>query len=69
MRKQTVENVEPVKILQGQIIVEEGQLISRDIYRQLGLVGVLDNERFIQPFVGLAFAYLFIISILVLLFL
>ena len=53
MRKQTVENVEPIKILQGQIIVEEGQLISRDIYRQLGLVGVLDNERFIQPFVGL----------------
>ena len=55
MRKQTVENVESVKILQGQIIVEEGQLISRDIHRQLGLVGVLDNERFIQPFVGLAF--------------
>ena len=54
MRKKTVENVEPVKILQGQIIVEEGQLTSRDIYRQLGLVGVLDNERFIQPFVGLA---------------
>lgn len=55
MRKRTVENVESVKILQGQIIVEEGQLISRDIHRQLGLVGVLDNERFIQPFVGLAF--------------
>jgi cyclic-di-AMP phosphodiesterase PgpH len=55
MRKQTVENVESVKILQGQIIVEEGQLISRDIHRQLGLVGVLDNERFIQPFVGLTF--------------
>src|SRR3954447_1143696 len=55
MRKQTVENVESVKILQGQIIVEEGQLISRDIHRQLGLVGVLNNERFIQPFVGLAF--------------
>ena len=69
MRKQTVENVEPVKILQGQIIVEEGQLISRDIYRQLGLVGVLDNERFIQPFVGLALLIFIIISILVLLFL
>ena len=59
MRKKTVENVEPVKILQGQIIVEEGQLISRDIYRQLGLVGVLDNERFIQPFVGLACLYFY----------
>ena len=69
MRKQTVENVESVKILQGQIIVEEGQLISRDIYRQLGLVGVLDNERFIQPFVGLAFLIFLLSSILVLLFL
>ena len=61
LRKKTVENVEPVKILQGQIIVEEGQLISRDIYRQLGLVGVLDNERFIQPFVGLALLILLLL--------
>ncbi len=46
MRKQAMEDVEPVKILQGQIIVEEGQLINRDIYRQLELVGLLDNERY-----------------------
>ncbi len=64
MRKQTIENVEPVKILQGQIIVEEGQLISRDLYRQLGLVGVLDHERFIQPFVGLALLiFLILVSV------
>ena len=36
------------------MIVEENQLISRDIYRQLELVGLLDNDRSIQPFVGLA---------------
>jgi cyclic-di-AMP phosphodiesterase PgpH len=64
MRKQAVENVEPVKILQGQIIVEEGQLINRDIFRQLGLVGVLDNERFIQPFVGLTFLILLLLAAL-----
>ena len=50
MRKQAVESVEPIKILQGQIIVEESQLISRDIYRQLELVGMLDNERFYSAF-------------------
>lgn len=54
MRNQAIESVEPVKILQGQIIVEENQLISRDIYRQLELVGVLDNDRSSQPFIGLA---------------
>ncbi len=53
LRQQTVESVEPVKILQGQIIVEENQLISRDIYRQLELVGLLDSVNSIQPFVGL----------------
>ncbi|WNS74340.1 HD family phosphohydrolase [Bacillus sp. DTU_2020_1000418_1_SI_GHA_SEK_038] len=53
MRQQAVETVEPVKILQGQIIVEEQHLISRDIYRQLDLIGLLDNNNSIQPFVGL----------------
>ncbi len=64
MRKQAVENVKPVKILQGQIIVEEGQLINRDIFRQLGLVGVLDNERFIQPFIGLTFLIFLLLAAL-----
>lgn len=53
LRQLTRESVEPVKILQGQIIVEENQLISPDIYRQLDLVGLLDNENSILPFVGL----------------
>ena len=53
MRKQAIENVEPVMILQGQIIVEENQLVSRDIYRQLELAGLLKNERSYLPFIGL----------------
>lgn len=61
MRKQAVETVEPIKILQGQIIVEENQLISRDVYRQLDLVGMLDNNRSFQPFVGLALLVLVIL--------
>jgi cyclic-di-AMP phosphodiesterase PgpH len=64
MRNQAIESVEPVKILQGQIIVEENQLISRDIYRQLDLVGLLDNDRSIQPFIGLTlFIFLFLTAL------
>ncbi|WP_075982343.1 HD family phosphohydrolase [Bacillus massilinigeriensis] len=60
-RQQAIEAVEPVRILQGQIIVEENQLISRDIYRQLKLVGFLDNEIAIQPFIGLGLLVIIIL--------
>lgn len=63
-RQQAVESVEPVKILQGQIIVEEQQLISRDVYRQLELIGLLDNDNSVQPFVGLALITLIILAAL-----
>ncbi|MHC0035870.1 HD family phosphohydrolase [Pseudoneobacillus sp. C159] len=53
LRQQTIENVEPVRILQGQIIVEQGKFVDRDIYRQLMLVGKLGSEKAIQPFIGL----------------
>jgi cyclic-di-AMP phosphodiesterase PgpH len=53
LRQQAREGVEPVKILQGQIIVEENQLINPEIYRQLELVGLLDNENSQLPFLGL----------------
>lgn len=62
LRQQAVESVEPVKILQGQIIVEESQLISRDVYRQLELVGMLDSVNSIQPFIGLALIIVVLLS-------
>ncbi|VEF47757.1 7TM receptor with intracellular metal dependent phosphohydrolase [Bacillus freudenreichii] len=46
--------VEPVKILQGQIIVQEGHLIDRDIYRQLDMLGLLKSKPTVKPFIGLA---------------
>lgn len=52
LRKQAAENVEPVKILQGQILVEEGELINREIYRQLKLVGLLNNDKSPKPFLA-----------------
>lgn len=53
LRQQAAENVEPVKILQGQIIVEEGELINQDIFRRLKLVGLLNNDTSFKPLVGL----------------
>ncbi|PLS15409.1 hypothetical protein CVD28_22950 [Bacillus sp. M6-12] len=52
-RQKALESVEPVKILQGQIIVVEGQLVDREIYRKLELTGVLGEDNTSQPFVGL----------------
>lgn len=64
LRQQAIESVEPVKILQGQIIVEEQQLISRDVYRQLELIGMLDSNNSVQPFLGLALITLIILAAL-----
>jgi putative nucleotidyltransferase with HDIG domain len=63
-RQQAIDEVEPVKILQGQIIVEEGQLITREIYRQLELVGILDNDSALQPFSGLGILIIIMISVI-----
>ncbi|PKG21784.1 HD family phosphohydrolase [Niallia nealsonii] len=62
LRQQAVDNVDPVKILQGQIIVEEGQLISREVYRQLELVGLLANENSIQSYLGLGMMILAVLA-------
>ncbi|MDQ1144998.1 putative nucleotidyltransferase with HDIG domain [Bacillus sp. SORGH_AS 510] len=62
LRNQAVESVEPVKILQGQVIVEEGELITQDIYRQLKLTGLLNNEKSFKPFIGLIVLVTIILS-------
>ena len=63
-RLQAEESVEPVKILQGQIIVEEGELVSRETFRQLKLTGLLDNTNTLKPYIGLAlFVIIFIAAI------
>ncbi|WP_338750186.1 HD family phosphohydrolase [Bacillus sp. FJAT-52991] len=52
-RKEAMENVEPVRILQGQVIVQEGHLIDRETYRQLELLGLLKNDPSYKPVIGL----------------
>ena len=53
LRQLAVEDVEPVRILQGQIIVEEGELIDQEIYRQLELLGLVNSDASLMPFIGL----------------
>ncbi|TDQ41736.1 HD family phosphohydrolase [Aureibacillus halotolerans] len=48
------DDIEPVMIQLGQLIVREGQLVDREIYRELDLVGVLDHSSNPLPFIGLA---------------
>ncbi|PLS01190.1 HD family phosphohydrolase [Neobacillus cucumis] len=62
LRQQAAESVEPVKILQGQIIAEEGELINQDIYRQLKLVGLINNDHSYKPFIGLVVLITIILS-------
>ncbi|HLO13080.1 MAG TPA: HDIG domain-containing protein, partial [Pseudoneobacillus sp.] len=62
LRNQAVESVEPVKILQGQVIVEEGELITQDIYRQLKLAGLLSTEKSFKPFIRLIVLVTIILS-------
>ncbi|MBD1382106.1 HD family phosphohydrolase [Metabacillus arenae] len=64
-RKQAADSVQPVQIKQGTIIVEENELISREVYRKLELVGLLKDKEPYKPFVGLAIMILLILGALV----
>lgn len=46
-------SIEPTRILQGQVIVQEGQIIDREVYRQLKLLGMLTNQSSMKPILGL----------------
>jgi len=61
-RQLAIDGVKEAQIKQGQILVEENELINREIYRKLGLVGLLDDQQSIKPFLGLGIFVLLIIS-------
>ncbi|MBD7906857.1 HD family phosphohydrolase [Sporosarcina gallistercoris] len=52
--KQARDSIEPTRILQGQVIVREGQVIDKEIYRQLEVTGLLTNQTSAKPIVALA---------------
>ncbi|MGI2326547.1 HD family phosphohydrolase [Planococcus sp. YIM B11945] len=51
-------SVEPTRILQGQVLVQEGQVIDREVYRQLELAGMTDEQANLKPSIGL---FLFVV--------
>lgn len=55
--------VEPTRILQGQVIVREGQFIDSEIYRQLELTGLLKNQSSTKPMAGLILYVVFVSAI------
>jgi len=63
-RKEAANNVQPVVIRSGDIIVREGQIITNEIYEELKLAGLLDNERKIYPAIGLAILVIMLSSLI-----
>src|SRR5690625_1962285 len=61
-RNEAASNVNPVIIRSGDIIVREGQIITNEVYEELKLVGLLNQQQRIYPAVGLG---LFVIFLLV----
>ena len=52
-KEQAKESVEPTRILQGQVIVQEGQIIDNEAFRQLELLGMVSNKVSMKPIAGL----------------
>ncbi|EAC3819742.1 cyclic-di-AMP phosphodiesterase PgpH [Listeria monocytogenes] len=65
-RKEAAQSVVPVKILQGQVIVQEGQIVDRETYRQLKMLHLLDQKMPVKQYAGFA---IFIMALAAILFL
>ncbi|GLC88574.1 HD family phosphohydrolase [Lysinibacillus piscis] len=52
-KAQAKEAIEPTRILQGQIIVQEGQIVDNEAFRQLELLGMVSNKASLKPIAGL----------------
>ncbi|MDX8045950.1 HDIG domain-containing protein [Gracilibacillus sp. S3-1-1] len=61
-QEQARDSVEPVMIRAGEVIVEEGQLITNEIYDELEVAGLLNDERNLYPTIGL-FLLIFLIGL------
>ncbi|MED2972512.1 HD family phosphohydrolase [Fictibacillus sp. B-59209] len=52
-KQKAIDEAEPVEIKEGEIIVREGDVVTPEKFRQLKLVGLLDKEVAIYPYLGL----------------
>ncbi|WP_156290697.1 HD family phosphohydrolase [Oceanobacillus salinisoli] len=63
-RKEAASRVDPVMIQAGEVIVREGRTITNEVYENLDLVGVLDDQRNVFPVIGLMLFILLICSVI-----
>jgi len=63
-RELAVESVEPEMIREGQLLAEEGQVITSEIYQHLSLVGLTEDITMGYPYIGLAIIVILLISML-----
>lgn len=64
-RKEEARNsVDPIRILQGQVLVREGQVIDSEVYRQLELAGLLTNQTAVEPILAITLFILVVMSII-----
>src|SRR5699024_7908819 len=61
-RNEAASNIEPVMIRAGDIIVNEGQIITNEIYEELQLAGLLKQQQNVKPTIGLALFILILMS-------
>lgn len=62
VRNAAIEAVEPVMIREGQLLVEQGERVTSEALNQLALVGLLDNNTVIFPYIGLGILVLLLVS-------
>ncbi|MBU9672815.1 HDIG domain-containing protein [Planococcus sp. CP5-4] len=64
--EQAQASVEPTRILQGQVLIQEGQLIDREVYRQLELAGMTEQPSNYRPVLALGLFVLITAGLLLL---
>ncbi|MFP8782256.1 HD family phosphohydrolase [Planococcus plakortidis] len=65
-QEQARASVEPNRILQGQVLIQEGQLIDREVYRQLELAGMTEQQSNYRPLLALSLLVLIAAGLLLL---
>lgn len=62
-KREAVQAVKPVMIHKGEILVSEGEYITDEIYRKLGVAGILTDSPNYFPYVGLVLLVLLMVVI------
>ncbi|KGX88913.1 HD family phosphohydrolase [Pontibacillus litoralis] len=63
-KNKAANEVEPVMIRQGQVLVSEGERITSDVFHQIELVGLLDNKSNMYRYIGLSIIILLSMAII-----